>query len=262
MSAGRGADECWRGADECLARGAGASGWSPRPARMAGNASRSVRTSRRGGAAPVEREQPQRAAGQEVERVAVGVAVAGAEVQAGVGQAVAAVGRQRAEPVARGHPGADPHLRDHRLVGAAEASVVDHDDVEPGDLAGERHPPGRDREHQLTGRAQQVDTPMTGAVGVVGRVEALHHAGWRVERPHPGRGGRRRTAASTSGSSRARTEPSRPAATAGRRGREGIGRMRHTLGRWGRGWRGEGAGLWTGGRGVPVVDFGWRGPYA
>ncbi len=77
----------------------------------------------------------------------------------------------------------DVDASQHRLVRRAARSVVDHHDTPTGQGAREGDPPAEGGQHVLSGRAEQVDAPVTGPVRRSRRVEPGDDLGSRVEGP-------------------------------------------------------------------------------
>ena len=168
------------------------------------------------------------------------------------------IGSPAGDRVADGDAGGD------RLVGGAGVAVVDHHHAAAGEQPGEGDLAGEGGADPLAGGAEQVHAAVTGAPGVVGRVEA------RSTTSGCGRSGHSPTGSGRPGG-RAPCDGAERGPTQRRSGRRQHERRGHGSGRWwDAAWRtasptqrtpvGDGgADLWRSRHATPPVDAWWPG---
>jgi hypothetical protein len=92
---------------------------------------------------------------------------------------------ERAQLLARPNRIATAGDRQQRLVGRAQAPVVDHENAATCHLAGEADPTCRHRQDGLAHRTCQIQAPVTRCPGCRRRSEGGDHRGLRMQRPLP-----------------------------------------------------------------------------
>jgi hypothetical protein len=88
-------------------------------------------------------------------------------------------GLQSPDDITGRHHVADTNRWVDWLVCRPQSAVIQDNDPEPGDLAGERDLPGASRVNDLIGVTGQVDSPVPRQPGFVGWVEGINRLGGR-----------------------------------------------------------------------------------